>query len=180
MGMLKDPGPVKLFTGMLTGEVELFDKAEPLLVKLYGNVDYRSGIMDFKHTNYYEDELGKVVYRRFVSFNNLMSPGQLARIKVDTNKVESLFLSESTKKRRINIDPGYIDYAKLVLASTKDFAHRLYIGEQVFAEVTLQYHKGMFVPFGWTYPDYKTEEYNTIFLKIRELYSEQVSRNKVV
>ena len=76
--------------------------------------------------------------------------------------------------RIINIDPGYLDLSKLILASTKDYKHRIYLTKGIYAEVTLFYQDKTFCPWEWTYPDYKTGEYIEIFNRIRQIYAEQI------
>jgi uncharacterized protein DUF4416 len=78
------------------------------------------------------------------------------------------------RQRRINLDPGYIDLAKLVLATTKDQQHRLYLGQGIYAEVTLRFTGGRFVPWDWTYPDYRTAEYLAFFDAVRQRYRQQL------
>ena len=100
-------------------------------------------------------------------------PQQIAEIKVLTNKIEEKL--SSAGKRLVNIDPGYLDLAKLILASTKDYSHRIYLGKGIYAEITLSYQGKSFQGWQWTYPDFRTTEYRNIFNQIRELYAGQIS-----
>ena len=104
----------------------------------------------------------------------LIDPAKLSEIKLKTNRMELLFAkSTRARKRTVNIDPGYINDAKLVLASTKDYNHRLYILKGIYQEVTLTFQSGSFRFFDWTYPDYRTDDYIAIFNHIRELFMNQ-------
>lgn len=160
--------PVKLITGLITQNVNSFVKAHRALGKQFGSVDYKSPILDFKLTDYYRDEMGTDLKRQFISFHKLIDPARLPDIKLFTNKLEDKFSKNS--KRLINIDPGYVTAAKLVLVTTKNFAHRIYLNKGIFAEITLKFKNSSFRPHELTFPDYRTEEYITIFNHIREIY----------
>ena len=113
--------------------------------------------------------MGKGLTRRFISFSKLIPIQDLYRIKLYTNRLEEKF--SVAKHRQINIDPGYLDLAKLVLASTKDYAHRIFLRKGIFAEITLTYRQDSFSRNDWTYPDYCSKEYIEIFNQIRKLYA---------
>lgn len=172
MGEVRTPLPVKLVVGMLSQAPERLLLAEQALAKVYGPIDYRSPALPFAYTDYYERELGAGLQRVFVAFRNLIDPASLARIKVHTNALEDGW--KEGGRRRINLDPGYLCGGKLVLATTKDHAHRLYLGEGIYAEVTLAYRHGAWQPWPWTYPDYRSEEYAAILSVIRALYMAQL------
>jgi len=167
------PGPVKLIIGFIFKNEDTFYRAERILEKKYGKIDFISEILEFNHTDYYEKEFGQGLKRRFISFRRLIPAEDLSKIKNFTNKVEKKLSGKGL--RRINIDPGYLNLAKLVLASTKDFTHRVYLGKGIFAEITLFYQDKAFRPREWTYPDYRTAEYGVIFNQIREIYAKQKS-----
>ncbi|MDD5775195.1 MAG: DUF4416 family protein, partial [Candidatus Omnitrophica bacterium] len=135
----------------------------------FGPIDYESPELPFKHTDYYRREFGTCLIRRFIAFSRLIVPSALASIKIRTNKIEHK--TSRSGKRLVNIDPGYIDMAKLVLASTKDFCHRIYLDRGIFAEITLVYRKDSFTRQEWTYPDYRTPEYIAVFNRIRKDYA---------
>ncbi len=136
--------------------------------KKFGAVDYKSPIYDFNLTDYYRKEMGPSLKRQFLSFSELIAPTKLAKIKLFTNKLEKRYSKNG--KRLINIDPGYVTASKLVLATTENYYHRIYLDRGIFAEVTLYFKKGSFQPFEWTYPDYKTKGYIETFNHIREIY----------
>ncbi|MGD0336922.1 MAG: DUF4416 family protein [Candidatus Omnitrophota bacterium] len=164
--------PVKLICGLIFKETESLNKAKVILERKFGTLDFTSGILPFKHTDYYEKEFGSELKRVFISFKRLIGPQALPKIKVITNAIESKLSRQ--KKRLVNIDPGYLTLAKLVLASTKDYVHRIYVGRGIFAEITLFYANGNFGPWQWSYPDYKTKEYAAIFGAIRNIYGKQI------
>ncbi|MHB1293391.1 MAG: DUF4416 family protein [Anaerolineae bacterium] len=172
MGTIREPAPVKLVVPMLGLDQDLLAKAEEALSSAYGPIDYRSATLPFAYTNYYEAEFGAGLLRRFVAFRELIDPGRLAAIKRHTNSLEESW--SSAGRRRINLDPGYLTQAKLVLATTKNRAHRIYIGQGIFAEVTLMFRSGGVSALPWTYPDYRSPEYGDILLAIRRIYSEQI------
>jgi len=174
MGTLKKHLPVKLVIGFIFKDTKVYAKAKSVLKIRFGLIDFESQILDFVHTDYYEKEFGKKLKRGFVSFQKLISPDELSAIKITTNKIE-VRLSHQ-KLRRINIDPGYLDLSKLVLATTKDYKHRIYLSQGIWAEVTLFYQGNTFRPWEWTYPDYQTEAYTNIFNSIRKIYVEQVKK----
>jgi hypothetical protein len=159
---------VKLITGLIYKDEAIFVKTKNKLERRFGKIDFESRQIDFNYTDYYEAEMGKDLKRRFISFVKLIPIHDLYRIKLFTNRLESKL--SVAKNRTINIDPGYIDSAKLVLASTKDYAHRIYLRKGIFAEITLSYRHNSFSRNEWTYPDYCTKEYIDIFNQIRKLY----------
>ena len=153
--------------GFIYKDEAIFIKSRDKLEKRFGRVDFQSDPLDFNYTTYYEKEMGSGLKRRFISFSKLIPIEDLYRIKLYTNRLEARFLDSGA--RQVNIDPGYVDLAKLVLASTKDYAHRIYLRKGIFAEITLSYRNNSFVFNDWTYPDYRSQEYIDIFNKIRLL-----------
>jgi len=172
MGMVRSPLSVKLFLGMLSPEPSLFDACYEILRKEFGPLDYESGVLPWDTTDYYQKEMGDDLKRKFIFFEQLMDPGELPKIKLFTIAIEKDFMvrTEDGMHRRINLDPGYVTEAKVVLATTKDFAHRIYIGSNIYAEVTLKFSAkdGRFTPCEHTYPDYRTDQYRTMFDRARE------------
>ncbi len=162
---------VNLIIGIIYNKIKLFEDARRRLNRKFGEIDFESQIIDFNFTAYYEKEMGKNLKRRFLSFKNLIKPEELPGIKTYTNNLEERFrMLTGSPCRNINLDPGYITCAKLVLATTKDYFHRIYLEKGIFAEITLCFRKGDFEAFEWTYPDYRTKEYKDIFNHIRRLY----------
>ncbi len=155
-------------------------KAKHTLEQRYGPTDVESAVLPWRTTDYYRDEMGENLLRQFIAFERLISPEDLVRIKLETN-ADELALSSATSPatpRRVNLDPGYLDAAKLVLASTKNQAHRLYLSHGIYAEVTLLYHHKAFHPFIYTYEDYRWPETHEFLRQVRKRYLEQVRVKK--
>jgi uncharacterized protein DUF4416 len=172
MGHIHRPLPVKLFIGMLSPELDLFGACSEILRKEFGPIKSVSECMPWDKSDYYQEEMGRNIFRKFLFFEQSMDPGKLPSIKRFTNDLENDYAVESGQhlRRRINLDPGYVTEAKVVLASAKDFAHRVYIGDGIYAEVTLKYitKDRSFVPCEHTYPDFRTTSYLTLFNNVRE------------
>lgn len=172
MGQAREPWPVKLVVPMFSGDGVLLDEASGVLAGRFGPTDLLSDRLPFSHTDYYTPEFGPGLMRQFLSFERLIDPGSLAEIKLWTNSLELAWEEEG--RRRINLDPGYLSFAKLVLATTKNHGHRVYLREGIYAEVTLMYRDGDYRMFPWTYPDYASEPYLDIMRAIRAIYGEQM------
>ena len=172
MGEVKKHKPVKLIIGFIYKNEPILKRAVALLERKFGKTDFVSPALSFCHTGYYGPEFGEGLQKKFVSFKKLIPPQQLTAIKLFTNKTEKE-LSKGAR-RLINIDPGYLDLAKLVLATTKDYSHRIYLNKGIYAEVTLFYRDKTFKPWEWTYPDYRAAQYITILKQIRDLYAQQI------
>ncbi len=170
MGTPKPPPQAKLFVGMLTGEAIWFDAAQEALVAAYGPVEQATAIWPFTASNYYRAELGDHVLRRFLFFETLIAVPELPAIKRHTNEIEAALCvraGRSTDCRPINLDPGYLTLSKVVLATTKDYSHRLYLDQGIFGEVTLRFQAGRWQPWPWTYADYAADTYHAAFLEAR-------------
>lgn len=172
MGTARQPDPVKLIAGLLGRDVDLLAQAEARLCQELGAVEAASEPVPFTHTHYYARELGEHPWRRFLAFASLVDPGELAAFKLGTNALELEWAVEG--RRPVNVDPGYISLSKLVLASTKNHWHRIYIGQGIYAEATLPFRDGAFQPQEWTYPDYRTPEHLAFFAAVRARYHSQL------
>ncbi len=172
MGTAREPQPVKLIASLLTGELSLLVRVQEDLVAAWGAIDVQSELLPFDHTDYYAAEFGPGLQRQIVAFERLIPAAGLPAAKRLANDLEQSLAAEG--RRRVNVDPGYVSLGKLVLASTKDHAHRLYLGQGVFGEVTLAFQQGRFRPWPWTYPDYGSDEYCALFGRIRERYKAQL------
>ncbi len=173
MGTAKEPKPVKLIASIFSADASRIDAAQAALEEQFGPVDFRSDLLPFDHTDFYTPEFGEGIVRRIVAFERLVHPEDLPRIKRLTNALEST-MSDSEGRRSVNVDPGYVSEGKMVLATTKDHRHRLYLGEGIYGEVTLYYEKGEFRAWEWTYPDYASPPYRRMFTEIRARYREQL------
>lgn len=173
MGTPKQHPKVKIICGFIFLDNDVLPAAKKMLSDRLSPVDFESEILDFKYTDYYQKEMGADLKRQFISFRDLAAPGQLPVIKLFANSIENKLAQGG--KRRINIDPGYLDMAKLVLASTKDYFHRIHLDKGIFAEVTLYYRGRSFKPWEWTYPDYQSGEYIDIFNRVRDNYAQEIT-----
>ena len=175
MGEIKPVETVKLFCGIIAADEAVIARARGELEKFYGPIDRETELIPFTFTDYYRPEMGDPLLRKFVSFQGLIDPGRIAGIKIETNAIEEQMgeTRDGILRRRVNLDPGYLTPAKLVLATTKDFAHRLYAGQGIYTEVTLTFRKDGCAFYPWTYPDYQTETYTAFFLAVRRLLLNQ-------
>ncbi len=181
MGTITTPQPVKAVIGVLTRDPCLLPTVYMELEQRLGPIDFISELMPFTSTTYYEAEMGRNIERQFISFERLIDAGTLAEMKLFTNTVEQTFASKKPDgdARRVNLDAGYLCLAKLVLASTKDHAHRIYLRDGIYAEITLRFYRKTFQPWEWSYPDYRLPEYIAIFNKIREIYRNQLENAEI-
>jgi hypothetical protein len=172
----KEPRPAKLIVGVLAPDERCLKAATERLVAAFGELDLVSEAWPFDQTHYYADEIGPMILRQFVSMEKLVDPGHLAAIKHQTNRMEQeLAMSLGLPvPRPVNLDPGLIEASKLVLATTKNYSHRIYIGDRMYAEVTLLYDKGRWCPMPYTYPDYRQACYHAFFSKVRARLVEQL------
>jgi hypothetical protein len=166
------PQKVKLFIGMLSNEEALIERIEDELMGFWGPIDLRSPVWKWTHTSYYDKEMGTGLMRKFIFFHTLIRPESLIDIKLKAIEIEKSYPNDQGG-RRINLDPGYLNTAKIVLASTKDFSHRMYLGRGIFGEVTLYYSKGQYRALPYTFPDYRTRDYKELFERARQMLKEQ-------
>jgi hypothetical protein len=168
---------VKLICGIIASRKDIFQKAEERLVELYGPLDLTSSLFEFVFTDYYEKQMGKNLKRKFLSFGNLMSPEALSKIKIRTNALEEEIEEEfKARKRIVNLDPGYMTASALIMATAKDFAHRIPLQNGIYAHLELLFGKNDVRTLSWTYPDFKTEGYWNFFLEARRIYLSQIQR----
>ena len=176
MWKLKEPQSVKLIIGILAANHQCLHEAIDTLSDKFDRLDVSSEVWPFDKTDYYNEQTGSRILRKFVSVDKLIDPGKLAKIKLQTNKIEQK-LAKVLKlplSRPVNLDPGIIEPSKLVLATTKNYSHRIYIGKKMYGEVTLIYDKGDWQPQAYTYPDYKQQCYMDFFDKVRTRLLEQL------
>ncbi len=173
MGKVKVPDPVKLIVGIIFKDKGVLVKAEQSLIRRFGETDFQSPFLPFHQTDYYQEEMGRELQRKFISFQKLLSPENISPVKIYTNGVEKKLSREG--KRRVNLDPGYLSASKLVLASTKNYSHRLYLGKGIYAEIALFYKEKGFRALPWTYPDYRSDGYLEVFREVRKIYLRQLA-----
>lgn len=176
MAKIQTPLPVKLILGILSSIPEILPRTEERLVALFGSIDKRSELFPFDWTHYYDKTMGSPIYRCFLSFTELIEPSSIARVKLKTNELESVLAADYAHLQRpINLDPGYLEQSKIVLASAKNYFHRILISDGIYAEVTLHFEEGEWQSFPWTFPDYKSDRYHPFFSSLRDLYRKQLS-----
>jgi hypothetical protein len=176
MWKLQTPKPAKLIIGILAADEECLKAALEAINTNFGKTDFVSDLWPFDQTDYYKDQTGENILRQFVSIEKLIDPGKLSKIKHKTNMLEQKLAKQSASDllRPVNLDPGIIEPSKLVLATTKNYSHRIYIGKKMYAEVTLIFDKGKWKPFEYTYPDYRQDCYHDFFSKVRTRLVEQL------
>lgn len=162
MGQAAEPLSVKLFAGITFATDVKYGEILEQLISMYGPVQSSYGPVVFDFTDYYAAEMGEKLQKTYCVFDTPNEPGVLASVKRRTNDIEHSYSTDG--RRSVNIDPGYLSRDKLVLASTKDFYHRVYLGQGIYAEVTLHYRQGRYRYFSWTYPDYKEPDF-LVFLQ---------------
>jgi hypothetical protein len=163
---------VRLIGSLFSHQGALIDASIKEMEERFGSVDWVSEILPFDRTRYYEREMGWPLYRRFISFVKLIMPESIADIKLITNELEKAHLDK--EKRTINIDPGYLTLERLVLATGKNYSHRVYLSKGIYADLTLIFHHGTFKPLSWTYPDYADERAISLFNRLRSEYLQRL------
>ncbi|MDR1401281.1 MAG: DUF4416 family protein [Endomicrobium sp.] len=176
MGVVGTPGKAKLFCGVIYCGEEVKQRSFAVLEEKLGKIDLISDVITFNFSNYYNSEMGNGLKRFWISFRKLISVDRLAEMKISTNFIENNFTLDG--KRRINIDPGYIGLANVILATTKNYSHRIYISSGIYAEVTMIYNRrGGFVRLPWTYPDYLSKTATEFLLKVRSCFVRQLEKS---
>lgn len=163
--------PVKFFVAVLYRQDELLDAACRALTARWGELDYRGEKHPFNFTEYYRDEMGEGLVRLLVSFHRLMLPTELVAMKHGCNTIEETLAIEG--KRQVNLDCGYLDHHKVVLASMKGAGHKLYLGDGVWGDFTCRWRDGTFQPFDWSFPDFKEGVYSGDLAFIRSRFLAQ-------
>ena len=168
-----DPDPVKFIIAALFSDEKRLKQALEICTSEFGEIDYQSENYPFDITDYYEDEMGSGLFRRFISFEPLINPGELAAIKIRCNKIEDAVAVQGNRK--VNLDSGYMDFHKYVLASAKFNGQKIYLNHGIYADPTLYYRKGDFHPYSWSFPDFKSSDrYYESLIEIRTLYKHQM------
>jgi hypothetical protein len=185
--------PVKLICGIITGDPPLYDRARGLLQDIHGPVDFESTFLEFDFTDYYEREMGAGLTRRFLSFERLIEPERLPAIKLATNGLEDMFRGAEPERpgagseagsgtvpagrgrRPVNLDPGYLTASALIMATTKDFSHRVPLASGIYAHLEFLFTKtGGVRTLDWTYPDMRRAPVHAFFLEVRKEYLQQL------
>ncbi|MBI4691586.1 MAG: DUF4416 family protein [Nitrospirae bacterium] len=166
MGKPLPPSPSLLFAGILYSNNAYLEKVKEILIDLFGTALFETSPFQWEYSDYYAKELGPHIMRSFLFFKNLISPEDIVDIKLKTNDIEDSMSEDG--KRKINLDPGYLTLSNVVLATTKNYSHRIYLGKGIYGEVTLIYKGKTFVPHIFTYADYRDKNCIEMFLNARE------------
>ncbi len=166
------PDPVKVFVAVLRSPAADLENALRLMARAWGAIDYIGREIPFTATDYYEPEMGSGLLRSVVSFEDLAAPETLVELKLAANAIESGLSVDG--RRTVNLDIGYLDIHKLVLASGKYDAHKVHLGRGIYADVVCRYSGGEFHPYEWTFPDLRGRHYDADFREIRGRYKQQL------
>ena len=166
------PTPVKYFIGALFSDKELLEQAFEQCVGEIGELGFRSQEFLFNCTDYYDTEMGGPIQRMFIGIQQIQSPGELARFKNICNTIEDNL--RVAGKRKVNLDIGYLDLHKVILASAKYNGQKIYLGDGIYADPTLVFESGAFQPLANTFPDFKDGQYNKVFATLRNCYKSQL------
>jgi hypothetical protein len=172
MGIPREPKPAKLVVSVFMKDTSLFQQAAGGLCESFGSVDMVSAWLPFNKTDYYTAEIGSPLFRRLIAFCKLIEQDTLADVKLFANRLEDQFSKDG--KRLVNIDPGYLLAERFVLATGKNYTHRVYLREGIYADLTLIYCKGRFRSLDWTYPDYAGGAIINFLKSVRDRYMYQM------
>ena len=166
MGAVYEFEKEKLIIGVIYHEKEVLDRAMEILTAEFGDVEAVSEEFSFSgdFSTYYDEEIGGEGFRRIYSFKETVDPSRQADIKIRTNEIEAMF------NRRINIDPGFINHGRLMLATTKETGFRVPLAKGIYTELTLFWARGGWQKFPWTYRDYQSERVQKFITKVRKSY----------
>ncbi|NLD99095.1 MAG: DUF4416 family protein, partial [Fibrobacter sp.] len=157
--------PVKYFIAVLFSDSKLLCDARQRICSLWGEIDIEGEDHLFDVTDYYKEEMGEPIYRRIVSLNTLYDPMLIVQMKLICNNLEKELSVNG--KRSINLDAGYLDHNKILLASAKEAGQKIYLGDGIYADLAGRYKAGKYQPFEWSFPDFKDGRYDTELLKLR-------------
>jgi hypothetical protein len=180
MAESRPPVPVLLIVAAFSRHLAALTWGRERLEAAFGSVARASEPFLFNQTTYYEATMGRELRKQFLAFERLVAPDCLPEVKHQTNALERELAEMGTypEVRPLNLDPGVLNLGKFLLATTKDQAHRIYLRDGIFAEVTLRYQAGHYEPWPWTYADYRQAWVHEFLLKAREYYRERLKRNK--
>ncbi len=177
MSIPKNPDSAKLVVGCIMNDKTLIKRLFPLLEEAFGPVDMISRWLDFTYTDYYYKEMGTPLFRKMFVLKHLIEQDDLALIKKKTNGLEKKFMTSG--KRAVNLDPGYLVSSRFILATGKEYSHRIYIGHKIYADLTLMFSKKEgFKTLDWTYPDYASKTMKSFLSKVRNKYLLDIKKDK--
>jgi hypothetical protein len=174
------PKPVKFIVAILWRDADALARALAALEEAYGSIDIQGPDQAFDSTDYYEGEMGPGLKRRIVSFARLVSPEGLAAAKLRCNAIEEELAQPSVggPRRTVNLDIGYLDHNKIVLASGKGLGQKIYLASGIYADLVARYGRGRYQPFEWTFPDFKAGVYDAELELVRKRYLEQLAEGR--
>lgn len=170
--------PVLMILAAFSRYPEAFEWTRLIVEQAWGPIELASELFEHRETNYYEATMGPDLKKMFFALETLVDPAELPQWKTQTNHWETVYqnVGKHPVPRPLNLDPGYLTEAKLILASTKDRDHRIYLRDGIFAENTLYFTKGGWQTRPWTYPDYQRADYHQFFTRCREYLRQEYSR----
>ena len=179
MGRIHKPDPVLLILAAFSRYEAALEWARQRAEHEWGALAHVSETFAFSETEYYAPSMGADLKKLFLAFAQGVDPGQLPEVKRLTNQWETEYAERKhhPESRPLNVDPGYLTLGKLVLASTKDHAHRIYLADGIYAEVTLQYTHGNWQASAWTFPDYRRADYHEFFSRCRQFLYRELRRD---
>jgi hypothetical protein len=166
------PEPVKYFVAILWVDAAALAGAKAQLIARFGPIDFEGPDRAFDLTNYYESEMGVNLARRLVAFGPLRNPEELVPAKESCNAIEDALAGPTG--RLVNLDLGYLDHNKIVLASAKAAGQKIYLSNGIYADFVARYGEGRYQPFPWTFPDFKDGRYDDELARLRASYLDQV------
>lgn len=177
MGVEKEFLQVKFFSGIIYSDEARYREVLERLIRKFSPVDLETNAIPFTFTDYYSRELGKILFRRFVSFTSLIDPVQLPDIKLFTNEIE---VNTATRgNRTINLDPGYLSDANVIIATTKNYYHRVPLAKGIYSHMEYVLKGKQFHFMEWTYPDFKSEPYLDFFRQMLVIYKKQLREKRI-
>jgi hypothetical protein len=176
MGALHLPDPVLLIVAAFSRHPQALEWAHTRLQIAFGPLAPLRLAYDFHHTGYYESAMGAGLQKELLVFQDLATPDCLAPTKTLTNALEEEFKQSNSypEARPLNLDPGILTLGKFLLATTKDQAHRMYLRDGIFAEVTLRFEARSFHPWPWTYADYREPAVLEFMKEARSYYRQRL------
>ena len=170
MGAVYEFEREKLIVGVIYSDKELMEQAVAMLVEEFGEVEDVSEEFSFskEFSDYYDGELGGEGLRRIYSFKETVDPSRQAEIKIFTNSIEAALSVEGNRK--VNLDPGFINHGRLLLATTKKAGFRIPLKDGIYTEMTLYYARGEWQKLPWTYRDYQSERVQKFITEVRRKY----------
>lgn len=174
MAAPKRPEPVKFFVALLWADAAALAEAYTRLAERFGRIDFEGSDRPFDRTDYYADEMGANLSRRLIAFATLRGPDELADTKHFCITIESALAGAAG--RRVNLDIGYLDHNKIVLASVKAAGQKIYLRDGIYADLIARYAEGRYQPFPWTFPDFKDGRYDPELAALRTAYLKQIKQ----